>query len=239
MAMRKSTPNMTRLWGSGSDASDFQQSPSPIGRGCPEGVGEGLQVSQSVCTTTVWNPSSDVRVLFQNALRHLLPMGEGECWSGSVMLNISHILQSSPRRREPSCERSPFWVPACAGMIGLVLVACSEVTAAEVPKPIACLPEGGKSPFDTVLVTFKSGAGTDRPAEVNYGSDYRSGTYYSSEEKHFIKMPKNGLWLECYMTVYRLTGFAKHYCVATDDKNKKLAEKSTYDLSCKKTERKF
>jgi len=148
------------------------------------------------------------------------------------------MLPSFPRRREPSCERSPFWVPAFAGMIGMLLVGCTAKKN-DVPAAIACLPQGGTSPFDTVLVTFKSGPESDRPAEINYGGDYRSGTYYSTEEKHFIEMKKSGVWLHCYMTVYRLNGFAKHVCVATEDKNMKVAENSTYDLSCKKTERKF
>ena len=49
------------------------------------------------------------------------------------MLNISHTSCSFPRRREPSGERSSFWVPAFAGMMGLGLFssACSNETLSE------------------------------------------------------------------------------------------------------------
>ena len=145
----------------------------------------------------------------------------------------------SPRKRGASDRAALNWVPAFAGMIGVVLVGCSPANLKSVPEAIACLPQGGKSPFDTVLITFKAGTEFERPAEVSYGEDYRSATYYSTEEKHFVEMPKSGVWLHCYITVYRLTGFAKHACVANNDENMKLAEKSSYDLSCKKTEKKF
>jgi len=52
------------------------------------------------------------------------------------MLRISHIFRSFPRRREPSRERCPFWVPAFAGMIGLGLVACKAVSKEAVSKPL-------------------------------------------------------------------------------------------------------
>ena len=40
-----------------------------------------------------------------------------------------------PRRREPSFERSSFWVPAFAGMIGLVLVGCGSISNSALTPP--------------------------------------------------------------------------------------------------------
>ena len=49
------------------------------------------------------------------------------------MRRYSPIFLSLPRRREPSCERSSFWVPAFVGMIGSALFssACSNATLSE------------------------------------------------------------------------------------------------------------
>ena len=44
------------------------------------------------------------------------------------MFSHSQMRLSLPRRRESSCERSSFWVPAFAGMISMFLVGCSPST---------------------------------------------------------------------------------------------------------------
>ena len=54
------------------------------------------------------------------------------------MSRYSRTLLSLPRRREPSCERSSFWVPAFAGMIGVGLFSS------------ACLSESSSSNFDPI-----------------------------------------------------------------------------------------
>lgn len=128
----------------------------------------------------------------------------------------------------------------CLGFFALALLCgCNSVEKNIVPEPLVCLQEGGKSPFDTILITFKAGENQERPVEISYGSDYRSATYVSTDEKHFINMPKNSVWLECYITIYRLSGFAKHVCIGANDDETKLAKDSSYELSCEKTERKF
>ena len=57
-------------------------------------------------------------------------------------MRSSLLIPSSPRRRGPSRRAALNWVPACAGMIGLILVGCgaSETdtpAAPEAPKVVA------------------------------------------------------------------------------------------------------
>lgn len=52
-----------------------------------------------------------------------------------MMRRYYHTLLSLPRRREPSGERSSFWIPAFAGMIEVLCVGCSSTSSSATNTP--------------------------------------------------------------------------------------------------------
>ena len=148
-------------------------------------------------------------------------------------------LSSFPRRREPSCRAVFNRIPAFAGMTGLVLLGGCTQKAVPVPNPIECVHEDGTKPYDSILITFSDGESLERNARVFYDDFERPAKYFSSNEKHHVTMARTESYLECLITVNRYTGLARHGCLPNNEETKKLAEESTYELSCNDTKAKL
>jgi len=132
-----------------------------------------------------------------------------------------------------------YWVPAFAGMIGILVFGCSSELSVD-DKYLVCKHE--LSGHENMPLTLKlSSDSIDtvlKKAEVSYGISTKSAQYFETDEKYYFTLPKNATFPECLITIDRLSGFGKHLCAEKSDMYPNDPRAQTFELTCKiKTEK--
>ena len=126
------------------------------------------------------------------------------------------------------------WVPAFAGMIGLILVGCaSEKTIPD--KTLVCAPQVAGHETLPISVRLSEDVLSNRVsklAEVSYGISPKSANYIETSERYTITLPSNETFPECIITIDRLSGYAKHLCLGKSEIYPNDIRSQTFELTC-------